>query len=397
MEPASEKKFSKKSPLSFEQVRYSYWLIENGEFAMIHPCIYNFIMLLCESEVFRELRKADLHVHLNGAIPADRFLAIAQRYHAKLPASITKASDLQILKATANLQSYLRPWQTFKMLPIGRQCLNELVDAAFDNLFSDNVRYVELRNSPFNIAKLNNISIQAAVEWLVSAVQESSAKWKIEAGLILSVERQRHFSLEMAWDLLAAIKGNLRGGTILGMDVAGDETFPIDRRVSKVFRRAKDELGLKITIHAGEQGSANNIWWAVNDCGADRIGHGLAAKNDKKLLRLLAKKRICVEVCLQSNLLSGQLNSSDAHPVYTEFLDYGVPFVVCSDNPSLHNQPLSVEYSEFYRQAENVQLFDGMLSSQKEFAFSPERFARAKINAELPQNRLSEDSEYAVA
>ena len=73
---------------------------------------------------------------------------------------------------------------------------------------------------------------------------------------------------------------------------------------------------------------------------ADRIGHGTAAGKDPALLELLSAKGICVEVCPISNRLTGAVPVNEAHPLQ-EFSRYGVPFVICSDNPAIHQRGLA--------------------------------------------------------
>jgi len=40
----------------------------------------------------------------------------------------------------------------------------------------------------------------------------------------------------------------------VGLDVAGDEAFPIDHGLAKLLSEATEDLGLGVTIHAGEIG-----------------------------------------------------------------------------------------------------------------------------------------------
>ncbi len=107
-----------------------------------------------------------------------------------------------------------------------------------------------------------------------------------------------------------------------------------------LFREAKDKFGLGITIHAGETGRAENVRSAVELFGADRIGHGTAAGKDLELLELLSSKGICIEVCPISNWLTGAVPPNEAHPLQ-QFRQHGVPFVICSDNPTIHQRGLA--------------------------------------------------------
>jgi len=73
---------------------------------------------------------------------------------------------------------------------------------------------------------------------------------------------------------------------------------------------------------------------------ADRIGHGTAAGKDPELLDLLSAREVCIEVCPISNRLTGAVPQNEAHPLQ-EFRRHGVPFVICSDNPAIHQRGLA--------------------------------------------------------
>jgi adenosine deaminase len=78
------------------------------------------------------------------------------------------------------------------------------------------------------------------------------------------------------------------------------------------FRRAK-ELGLNITIHAGEVGNTEYIERAVQNYGASRIGHGYRIIDNKSLMEELKQRNIHFEACPTSSLETGgwDFNSDD--------------------------------------------------------------------------------------
>ena len=155
---------------------------------------------------------------------------------------------------------------------------------------------------------------------------------------------------------------------IIGLDLAGNEDIRVSDALAYEFVRAKIELGLKVTIHAGETGKFENIVIAVNDFKADRIGHGTAAIKSKYTLDLLRGKDICVEVCPISNRLTNAVSENEAHPVI-EFINNEVPFVICSDNPSIHRSSLTQDYIEFYRETKSSIYIKKMFAMQEKYSF----------------------------
>lgn len=316
---------------------------------------------------YKNLPKAELHAHFNGCVPPEAIHQLIQKYGVPIPDGYSLPDDLMLLKPVSTLIDYFRPWFVFKRLPVGQDCLDQMFLTASQALVADGVRYAELRNSPFNIAEINNISLERTVEWMLESAMKASEKSGIDLRLIISLSRYK-FDLARANSLLSAIAKASYRRKIVALDLSGDEDEPICGDVSALFQRAKQDLGLGVTIHAGETGNADNVRWAVEACHADRVGHGLAASTDPDMLELLRSRNVCVEVCLHSNLITGRLNSFESHPVHS-FIEASVPFVLCTDNPQVHRVTLSEEYRLFVSATGRHDLIETMYDTQMAYAF----------------------------
>lgn len=82
---------------------------------------------------------------------------------------------------------------------------------------------------------------------------------------------------------------------VVGVDMAGDELLTLDPLHIEGFKKAK-ELGFKITVHAGESGPAANVKIAIEQLGADRIGHGYHVVDDESIYQLAKEKGVHFEV-----------------------------------------------------------------------------------------------------
>ena len=319
---------------------------------------------------FRQLEKRDLHVHLNGCIPPSVSVEIVRSHSISLPEGISHENLREVLEITRPVKSmaeYFRPWHVLKRLPKGRACLQWITRAALQSLADDNVVYAELRNSPFYIADINNLSLQEALAWLIEDVQVASKEVGIEVRLIISISRF-NFDAERATSLLQSVARE-NDGTIVGLDLSGNEDQPIPSETSRIFRSVKDDFGLGISVHAGETGNPQTIRWAIEECRADRIAHALAAGDDSELMDKMVEQGICVEVCLTSNYLTGQVPDLSQHPVI-RFINHGIQFVLCSDNPSVNVSLLSNEYKKFVELSDRYDLIASMHSTQKRFSFA---------------------------
>lgn len=283
--------------------------------------------------------RGELHVHMNGAIPASAIREILADETTILPAGFEFERDLVRITPSQSLAEYLRPWQVLRLFPRKRENLDRLTYAVFASLAENNVRFVELRSSVLYLTALQKCSPAQALKRLIESTGEAAKRHGIRRGLILTVTRGDYSAVNIS-TLLQAYQDLGEPKDVVGLDLAGDEEMPYPTELPSLFRKAKDRFGLGITIHAGETGRVENVRSAVELFGADRIGHGTAAGKDPELLELLSAKGICIEVCPISNRLTGAVPVNEAHPLQ-QFRRYGVPFVICSDNPAIHQHGLA--------------------------------------------------------
>jgi adenosine deaminase len=92
-----------------------------------------------------------------------------------------------------------------------------------------------------------------------------------------------------------------RSEGVVGIDLAGDEhNYPTAPHFP-AFKRAL-ELGIHRTVHAGETGSADIVRQAIEQCHAERIGHGYAIIDDPIIYDLIRRNDIHLECCLTSSI-----------------------------------------------------------------------------------------------
>ena len=128
---------------------------------------------------------------------------------------------------------------------------------------------------------------------------------------------------------------------IAGIDLAGAEAlYPTDK-FSDIFHLAR-KLEVPYTIHAGEAAGPESIWSAIN-MGAKRIGHGVAAIKDEKLMDYLAANGIVLECCPTSNLNTKVFDDYSSLPI-REFLKRGIKATISTDNMTVSNTTISEEF-----------------------------------------------------
>ncbi|MBO9106792.1 MAG: adenosine deaminase family protein, partial [Escherichia coli] len=126
---------------------------------------------------------------------------------------------------------------------------------------------------------------------------------------------------------------------ITALDLAGDELgFPGSLFLSH-FNRARD-AGWHITVHAGEAAGPESIWQAIRELGAESIGHGVKAIEDRALMDFLAEQQIGIE----SNIQTSTVAELAAHPLKT-FLEHGIRASINTDDPGVQGVDIIHEYT----------------------------------------------------
>jgi adenosine deaminase len=103
-----------------------------------------------------------------------------------------------------------------------------------------------------------------------------------------------------------------------------------------------------VTIHVGEEGGEYgiaDIHEVVSTLRPDRIGHGILAARDKKLMTQICEAEIVLEICPTSNLLTKALESEAAlRDTFRAFAGCHVQFTIATDDPEMVRTHLPDEF-----------------------------------------------------
>lgn len=282
----------------------------------------------------------DLHRHLDGNVRTQTILDLGQKFGVQLPAYDLQSLTpyVQIVEAEPSLVAFL------SKLDWGMSVLGDL-DAcrrvAYENVedaLNAQIDYAELRFSPYYMAMKHKLPVEGVVEAVVDGVHAGTRDFGIKANLIGIMSRT--FGTDACQQELEAIL--TQRDHIKAVDLAGDELGQPGERFVKHFSQVKD-AGLNITVHAGEAAGSESIWQAIQELGATRIGHGVKAINDPKLMDYLVENRIGIESCLTSNVQTSTVESLAHHPI-KQFLEYGVLACLNTDDPAVEGIELPYEY-----------------------------------------------------
>lgn len=189
---------------------------------------------------------------------------------------------------------------------------------------SDNVIHLELRTTPqgfLNPLDLKNPNSTLAGKLICVGLEFGIKKLLktpsvVSANLLISIKRDRdrkdiitciNTAVDMRDEYLNYVENNniseaegFMIPNVIGLDVAGIERNNLPAELLPFYKEAFERCLLS-TIHAGETERAQSVKDAIFMLNASRIGHGLSIKHDDELKRLIAERRICVELCPKSN------------------------------------------------------------------------------------------------
>ena len=290
------------------------------------------------TDFIRKMPKIDLHCHLDGSLPPET----AQRILADMGETWTIRQVKESMEAPEdcrNLADYLACFD----LPI--RCLQTagaLEICAYDMAVRaalENTVYLEARFAP-STQGLLGMGVREAIEAVEKGLKRAELETGIETGIIVCA--MRHLPEEVNLDMFRKAR-ELLGSGVAACDIAGDEASWPMARFRDLFAEARC-LGMPFTIHAGECGSRENIYEAI-DLGAARIGHGTAAAGDRVLQKTAADKGVCFEICPTSNVQTSILPDYRRSPI-REFMEAGIPVAVSTDNRTVSSTDLTEEFEK---------------------------------------------------
>lgn len=287
------------------------------------------------------LPKVDLHRHLEGSLRLATMLDIARQHGVTVPVSMLNLSGLVQVQDQDPLtfSNFLEKFKTLRLFYKSPDVIHRVTAEAVEDAAKDNVRYLELRFTPVALSRAEGFPLHDVVDWVIASAREAAKKHKIKVGLIASVNR--HESPELAEQVAWLAAGHVKNG-LVGLDLAGNEAEFKSEPFYGLFKEAR-QAGLRITIHAGEWGPAQNVREAIESLGAERIGHGVRVMEDESVVSLARERGVAFEVCVTSNFQSGVVKTFESHPL-PRMLESGLKATINTDDPSVSRITLAHEY-----------------------------------------------------
>ena len=285
--------------------------------------------------------KAELHLHLDGSLRVDTALDLARTRGVAAPGTFEGMRSVLVGpdKALDQAQLLLAFDLPIALMQDAEALERTAADLAEDKA-RDNVVYAEVRWAPL-LHTDRGLSGRDVVEAVWRGSKSITRRYGTEVRLIATLMRSHAPEANLAFIESLAERGYPDG--LVGVDLAGQEArFPDPELHRPAIERAR-EIGLHVTLHAGEWGGAAQVMRSLA-LDPERIAHGPRSIDDPELVAELARRGTWLDLCPTSNTQADVVPTLADHPL-RRLAQAGVRVTLNTDDLTVSDVTLSEEYA----------------------------------------------------
>lgn len=274
------------------------------------------------------LPKADLHLHLEGAMRPGTLADLASAYAKPMPQ----------IGCYGSFDQFQHCYRAIVKLIRTRSDIQRLVREVVEDAAASGAVWIEPHFNPTTYAPALG-SAEDVLDLILDTGTAAGRPIGVGFGLTLSASRNRDPRDAV---VLARLAADYADRGVVAFGLTGDETATPPDAFGEAFTIARD-AGLIITPHAGELMGGSSVRSALDMLSPDRIAHGIRAVEQPTLMERLASEMITLDVCLTSNHVLRVVTDIEKHPLLY-LLESGVLCSLGSDDPLLLNTSVLMEY-----------------------------------------------------
>ena len=276
-------------------------------------------------EFIKKTPKTELHLHIEGTLEPELMFKLAKRNNIKIP--FKNINDVKSAYNFSNLESFLNIFYQGSNVLIKEEDFFDLTWAYVLKCKEDNVVHTEIFFDPQTHVN-RGIDFDVVINGIHKALVKANKEFGLTSKIIMCF--LRHLDEKSAFEILDQALDHK--DKIIGVGLDSSELNNPPRKFEKVFKKAIQNNFLTVA-HAGEEGSPEYIWEALNLLKVKRIDHGVQCFKDKKLVKKLLDDQIPLTVCPLSNIKLCVFKKLQDHNL-KKLLDSGLMVMVNSDDPA---------------------------------------------------------------
>jgi len=292
----------------------------------------------CKMKTFiQNLPKAELHLHIEGSFEPKLMFEIAKRNRIKIP--YKSVEEIEEAYKFNCLQDFLDIYYKGASVLIKEEDFYDLTYSYLQKCSDQNVRHTEIMFDPQTHTE-RGVKFETVINGISNACDDAKNSFGVTSLLIMSF--LRHLSEESAFKTLKESIPFKHKIKAVGLDSSEKGNPP--SKFKNVYAAAIKE-GYIPVAHAGEEGSADYVWEAIDILGIQRIDHGNNSLQDEKLIAEIIKRDLALTVCPLSNTALQVVDDLKDHPL-KKMMELGLKVTINSDDPAYFGGQVNKNYEE---------------------------------------------------
>lgn len=286
------------------------------------------------------LPKAELHLHIEGTFEPELMFEIARRNKISIP--FDSVREIEEAYQFDCLQDFLDIYYQGAAVLITERDFYDLTYSYLEKCAGQNVKHTEIMFDPQTHTE-RGIAFSTVIRGIHGACEDARKNLGVSSLLIMSY--LRHLSEEEAFKTLEQSLPFKNWITAVGLDSSEKGNPP--SKFKNVFEASVKE-GYIPLAHAGEEGSADYVWEALNILKIKRIDHGNNSLQDPELVDEIVRRNIALTVCPLSNKALQVVPDLKDHPL-KKMMNNGMRVTVNSDDPAYFGGQVNQNYIEIQK------------------------------------------------
>ena len=243
-------------------------------------------------EFIAGLPKAELHLHVEGALTPEQKFAFAARNG--VPLAYRSAAEMAAAQHDfASLEAFLDYFYPSLDGLVVELDFYDAAHAVLQTCADENIIYVEISFDPQAFTR-RGVAFDDLIGGLSRACADGANDMGVKSNLIMCI--MRDLSVDSAFETLERAAPHRHRIAGIGLDSVEDGHPPA--KFTEVFREAKEQ-GYRRTAHCDvdQPNSVALIRQCLDLLDVDRIDHGVNAVEDADLMGDLKRRGTCITVC----------------------------------------------------------------------------------------------------
>jgi adenosine deaminase len=282
------------------------------------------------------LPKAELHLHLEGAVAAPTAIELARKHGLALG----DFEDVSNIFEFADLGAFLKMYDVICRSIVDFGDFHRITYEMLARCAASGARYVEFFFSPQPHLD-NGVAYATMLDGITAGMRDAERDLHVHSRLVPAINRELGPAIAMKF--LEFVLSDRRE-EVIGIGLDYDEAGHPPGPYADVYRRAKN-AGLHATAHAGENGPSDNVGASLDLLGCERIDHGYHVVDDPALVAACRERGTFFTVCPTTTTHTTTFRdlASPEHAI-RRMSGAGLQLVINTDDPALFRTDLAREY-----------------------------------------------------